>query len=712
MQKIQPKTFDTVTHEATRQWIPLSFRTGKLAPHCDGAVEISMGNTTLLVTAVLNRHPDKDKTYMPLAIDFRESYYAAGKIGWGRFRKREGRPSDESVLYARLTDRPIRPMFPDGMVNDVIVTISPLSLDKVHSPGELSIIGASTAIMLAGIPFTGPVNGVRIGHIDGDFVVGLTDDKLEDSLFDLHVAGTADQINMLEAGGNEAPIDLIKQGLQIAQDNLKELAAIQQAFIDKANKAGMISQKEIHQNILTDEQYEELHAIATDEQFAKLEGVDKETYDTTYSSIVRHAQDQLAEQVADSDNHWTLSRIDIGVFALLKKYLRKRLLNDGVRIDGRDTDQIRQIFCEVDTVPLAHGTGLFWRGDTQVLSLLTLGSPGDAQLVDGMEDDGTEQRRMHHYKMPPFSNNEPMMIRFTNRREIGHGRLAEKAMEAVLPSQEDFPYTMRMVSEVLGSGGSTSMASVCGSTLALMAWWVPIKAPVSGIAMGLMCDDDQQIILTDIKGTEDFVWDMDFKLAGTTTGMTAIQMDTKLQGLGVTKLNEMIDKANEGREAILQYMLGIIDKPRDSVADSAPSLLKFKVKPEEVRSVIGPGGSVIQEIVRETGVKIDIEDDGAGVITGDNQLSAQKALDMIKAIVRKPTIGDTFEGKVTRTEKYGVFVDIGNGKTWLCHVKQMGRGFVEDASTIFNVGDNMKVELVGDDNGKYQLKCLTPTNDA
>jgi len=351
-----------------------------------------------------------------------------------------------------LTDRPTRPMFPKGMTNDVIVTISPLSLDKVHSPGELSIIGASTAILLGGIPFEGPVNGVRIGHIDGEFVIGLTDDQLENSIMDLHVAGTHDKINMIEAGGEETPIELVKEGFILAQKELAALADIQQAFLDKCAADGRITPKEIVQNYVSEEEMDHLHTLVTDDMMKKLEGQAKTDYDHLYSSYVRNAQAELSDEISDPENHWTKPRIDIGVFALLKRYLRTRLLKDGVRIDGRDTTQIRKIFCELDTVPLAHGTGLFWRGETQVLSLLTLGSPGDVELKDGMEHDNTEKRYMHHYKMPPFSNNEARMIRGQNRREIGHGRLAEKALVPVLPTQEDFPYTMRIVSEVLGCG--------------------------------------------------------------------------------------------------------------------------------------------------------------------------------------------------------------------------------------------------------------------
>lgn len=700
---LQQKTFHEVVFETTRRWTPLSFKTGKLAPHCDGAVEITMGETTLLVTAVLNKHPDPDKDFLPLAIDYRESRYAAGKIAGGRYRKREGRPSDEAALYARLTDRPMRPMFPKGMVNDVVITISPLSLDQKHSPGELSIIGSSLAVMLAGIPFEGPVSAVRVWYKNGEYIVNMTEDQLGDSIMDLHVAGTRELINMIEAGGTETPMDVVKKWFEVAQDALRELCDFQQEFL----KLCTIKPKTITTNTITDAMLEEIHEVVTDDHLQALVDADKEkaAFDELYYSYERLLEDSFTDHVDNKESPRTKRKLASGLFQLFKKYVRASSLGAGIRIDGRKDTEIRSLYCEIDVVPRVHGTGLFRRGDTQVLSLLTLWSPGDAELKDGMEHDDVETRFMHHYKMPPFSNNEAEMIRGTNRREVGHGRLAEKALEAVLPPETDFPYTMRIVSEVLGSGGSTSMASVCGSTLALMAGWVPITKPVSGIAMGLIQQDAKHVILSDIKGTEDFIGDMDFKLAGTDDGMTAIQMDIKLHGLHSDLLQTIVDRAQVGRTSILEFMMQTITTPKWSISPYAPFLMKFSVKPEQVREVIGPGGSVITEIVRLTNVKIDLEDDGTGVITAKNEAAAQEAFKLIQGAIRSPKRGDVITGTIMRVEKYGVFVDLGKKKSGLCHVKNLWEGFIEDPATKYNKGEQMTVEIIDiDSDGKIQLK--------
>ncbi|MDP2670431.1 MAG: hypothetical protein Q8O99_05950 [bacterium] len=464
--KITTKTFTEVVHQTTRQGKDLILKTGKLAPHSDGAVEITLGGTQLLVTAVMNRYPDSDKDYMPLGVEYRESRYAAGKIGGGRFMKREGRPSDETVLYCRLVDRALRPMFPKGMINDVVITISPLAIDGITSPGEVSIIGASVALLLAGIPFAGPVSGVRIAEKDGKYVVAADELPAREGIMDLHVAGTANEINMIEAGGKETPIEFISDALPVAQTALAELAQIQQEFLAKC---GTITEKQILKNLPSDALIDIAKQQVKDEVFTQLAAAEKADFDRVYSQTEDLLQEYLAAHVDVDQTPWTKNQVKMARFGILKERIRHRVMTEGKRIDGRLAEQIRAIYCEIDTVPRSHGSGLFRRGDTQVLSFLTLGSPGDAQLKDGMEHDDVELRFMHHYKMPPFSNNEAQMIRGTSRREIGHGRLAEKAIEAVLPNEEAFPYTIRLVSDVLGSGGSTSMASVCGSTLSLMA---------------------------------------------------------------------------------------------------------------------------------------------------------------------------------------------------------------------------------------------------
>lgn len=701
---ITPKQFEQHSMTKERWGTQITFTTGKLAPHCDGAVEITMWETKLLVTAVMEKNPDPNKGWFPLSIDYRESYYAAGKIGWGRYRKREGRPSDESILYARLTDRPMRPMFPKGMVNDVIITISPLSLDQKHSPGEVSIIGASVATLLAGIPFAWPIAGVRIWYIDGEFVINMTDSQAEQSILDLHVAGTKNTINMLEAWGNEAPITLVKEWLILAQQAIKELCEFQEAFIKDLHIAPL----EIMKNLPDPAMLSTIETYLTSDKLATLHGnVEKNIREGHYNTYQQACKDIFAQQNEAETHDWNLDHVRDAFFTVVKKWIRKKTIHEGIRIDGRWLDDIRQIYCEVDTVPRAHGTWFFWRGDTQVLSLLTLGSPGDAELKDGMEHDQEAMRYMHHYKMPPFSNNEARMIRGTNRREVGHGRLAEKALEPMLPDEVHFPYTMRIVSEVLGSWWSTSMASVCGSTLALMAWWVPIKKPVSGIAMWLMIEGDTSAVLTDIKGTEDFTWDMDFKLAGTDEWMTAIQMDTKLQGVNVSVLQDMVDKAQTWRTAILAFMKQTLAEARSEMSPYAPYLLSFKVAPEEVKIIIGKGGSTIQEIVRETWVKIDLEDDGSWVIAAENKAAADEAKAWIDKLLWKPSVGDELQGTITRVEKYGVFVNIWGGTIGLCHVKQLGEGYIADVSAVYKIDQAITVKVIDiDAQGKIALKKI------
>lgn len=702
---ITEKKFNEILHKADRQGKEITLSTGKFAPHSEWAVTITFWETSLLVTAIMEKNPDENRDFMPLAIDFRESRYAAGKIGGGRFNKREWRPSDEAVLYCRLTDRPLRPMFPKGMVNDTVITISPLSLDGEISPGELSIIGSSAALLMAGIPFEWPVGACRIWYVDGEYKTHMTDSEAENAILDLHLAGKKWSINMIEAWANECDPEILKEAMKKWQAIIDEICDIQSAFLEKLT----ITQQEPTKNIYTPEMFEQAKWIIWD-KLTKLQeiGEDKKEFDKVYAVLAAELWEALASEVEDDSSPWTNSKVSGCFFALMKDFLRTNFLATWVRVDGRSAEDIRQIYCETNVVPRSHGTWLFWRWDTQVLSILSLGGPSDAQLLDNMEYHGEEKRFIHHYKMPPFSNNEARMIRGTNRRETGHGRLAEKALLPMIPDKDMFPYTIRIVSEVLGSGWSTSMASVCGSTLALLSGWVPMKAPVSGIAMGMISDDDQQVILTDIKGTEDFIGDMDFKLTGTSKGITAIQMDTKLKGVSVDKLLEMVDRSNSGRQDILEYMLQTIDKPAEKMSPYAPSIEVHKIKAEQVRTVIGPGGSMITKIIEWAWgadlVSIDFEDDGTVFITAKDQAAGTKAREMIQETLRVPTKGDQMEGKVTRTEAYGVFVEIKWGNIWLVHVKNLWKWFIEDASTLHKVGETMKVEVMWMDKGKLQLK--------
>ncbi len=704
---IKKREFTEVSHKAQWQGSEIHLSTGKLAPHSEWAIVIRQGDTSLLVTTIMEKNPDKSRDFMPLAVDFRESRYAAGKIGWGRFNKREGRPSDEAVLYCRLTDRPLRPMFPKGMVNDTVITISPLSLDGEVSPGELSIIWSSAALLMAWIPFEGPVGAIRIWYVNGEFRYHLTDSEAKEATLDLHLAGKKGSINMIEAWANECPPEILKEAMKLGQIAIDEMCDIQEEFLKKLN----ITQQEPTKNRYTDDMFAEAQAIISQEKLQELKKIwaDKAQFDTLYGQLKDELFDGLATQIEDDNSPWSSSLVGICFFNLVKKFIRSSFLETGERIDGRKAEDIRNIYCEINAIPRNHGTWFFWRWDTQVMSFLTLGSPSDAQILDNMEYHGEEKRFLHHYKMPPFSNNEARMIRGSNRRETGHGRLAEKALLPMIPQKEEFPYTIRLVSEVLGSWGSTSMASVCGSTLALLSGWVPMKAPVSGIAMGMISDDTQEVILTDIKGTEDFIWDMDFKLTGTKNWVTAIQMDTKLKWISVEKLCEMVDRANSGRQDILDYMLQTISKPADSISEYAPSIETYKIEPDQVRTVIGPWGSMINKIIEEVGgadmINIDFEDDGTTYITAKDGSIGKKAREIIQRVLRVPTQGDILEGTITRTEAYGVFVDI-NGHIGLVHVKKLGEGFVEDASKLFNVNDKMKVKVLGSDKGKLQLERI------
>ena len=703
---ITKKEVQEVSLTKSRGGQDITLSTGILAPHCDGAIHIKMWGTELLVTAVMNRDPDTDKDYMPLAIDFRESRYAAGKIWGGRFNKREWRPSDEAVLYARLTDRPLRPMFPKGMVNDVIITISSLSLDQEISPGELSIIWSSAAVLLGGIPIDWPIGAIRIWYVDGEYVVNMTDSQAENALLDLHLAGKKWSINMIEAAANECDPEILKEAMTRGQKYIDEICDMQTEFLAQFD----ITTLEIKKNRYSEEMFAHAQTIITDKKLAGLQNIPKADFDNLYDTLQTELKDSVSDLVADEESEWRNSIIKIVFFNLVKRFLRDQVLAGKPRVDGRSVDQIRQIYCEIDKIERAHGTWLFRRGDTQVLAFLSLGSPSDAQMQDNMEHTWVEKRFIHHYKMPPFSNNEARMIRGTSRREIGHGRLAEKALEPMIPGKDVFPYTIRMVSEVLGSGGSTSMAAVCGSTLAMMAWWVPMIEPVSGIAMGMMSDESQQLILTDIKGTEDFIGDMDFKLTGTKNGVTAIQMDTKLKGSSVAKLHEMVDKSNAGRQQILEFMLETIAEPRAEVSPYAPFMMTYKIRGEQVRSVIWPGWSIIQKIIEDMWwadmVSIDFEDDGTTYITAKNAEVGEKARWMIKAILREPSNGDQLEGKITRVEKYGAFVEVAAGKIGLVHVRNFGMWFVADANEHATVWETMKVEVTWFKDGKMDLKRI------
>lgn len=693
----------------TWQGREISLEKGKLAVQADASIRMQMGENVMLYSTVMEKNPKEGLDFLPLMIDMRESYSAAGRIAGAVYRRREGRPSDTAILYARLTDRALRPMFPKGMINDVVVSITPLALDHQLGLGVMHIIGASLSIMAAGIPFDGPVGAAQIGYLDGEFIVNPTLEQLEKSELNLLVAGKKGSINMIECEGKEFPDDLMKKAFDLGQKVIDEACDWQLEFL----KTLEIKTQEITFNKPSEETMQLVDQVLTAERLEAMAGNTKTPFNELYSQYEKEAL-ALAAEKAESEqaSEYTESKIKMGVFNAVKKFIRSRTIEIGKRIDDRGELDIRPLYCEVDNLPRVHGSGLFWRGDTQVLSTVTLGGPTDYLVLDDMEHDDVQQKYFHHYNFPPFSTGEAKAMRGTGRREIWHGRLAEKALENMIPSKEEFPYSIRVVSECLGSGGSTSMGSVCGSTLALMDAGVPIKKPVAGIAMGLMTEhlEDGTItkyrILNDLMGTEDFTGDMDFKVAGTKEGINAIQLDTKLKGLTLQIVHETIDRASKWYKEIMDFMLETIGQPREAVKEYAPKIHVFKINPEKIKEVIGKGGEVIDKIIEQCdNIKIDFEDDGTCFLTHSKQEIIEKAKNLIMEIATDLEVGQVFDAKVVRVEAYGLFVQLPKGKQGLCHVSNLGQKFTDGLDKHFKVGDVIHVVIsqIGQD-GKIAVK--------
>lgn len=684
----------------------LIIETGNMAFRADGAVTVRYGDTMVLATAIVEPKPRPDTDFFPLMIDYEERWYASGKISGSRYMKREAKPSDKSILTARLIDRPIRPLFPKGYRNDVQVVITVLSVDLENEPDVVSIIAASTALMLAGTPFEGPVAAVRIGQIDGKLVVNPTLTEQLDSKLNLTVAGTKDAIMMVESVASEVSEAVILDGFELAIKAWQPVIELQNKMV----KDLAITKKDFDLFKPNAEVEIKIGEYLKTRLGERVRHADK----TKRHEAIGELHDEVMAEFGllpddvedDGKTRYGHPDIEVAFEKIIDSEIRRAILEEATRPDNRKNTEIRPLSMQVGIIPRTHGSGLFTRGATQALTLTTLAPAGAAQQIESMDED-TEKFFLHHYNFAPFSIGEARPMRSTSRREIGHGNLAERALQAVLPTKEDFPYTIRIVTEILSSAGSTSMAATCGSTLSLMDAGVPITSPVSGIAMGLMvnhADPSQYVILSDIQDAEDFAGDMDFKVAGTSQGITAVQMDIKLKGLSLEILKAALEQGQQGRAEILSAMNKVLDKPRADLSPYAPRITKLQINPDKIREVIGKGGETIQRITAETGVDIDIEDSGLIMISSADLGAAQVAKEMIEAIVAEPEVGKVYNGKVIKVMDFGAFVEIMPGKEGMVHVSQIRDERVEDIRKELNEGDEVKVKLTEiDDRGRLNL---------
>ena len=653
----------------------------------NGQVMVRYGDTVVNVTACASKEPRPDIDFFPLSCDYEEKMYAAGKIPGG-FIKREGRPSERAVLNSRLMDRPLRPLFPKGFYNDVQVVATVMCVDN-DAPSEIAaMIGSSVALAISDIPWDGPTGSVLIGMVDGQFVVNPSLAQREESTMHLVVSGTKEAIMMVEAGAQEVPEETILDAIMFAHEEIKKIVEFIEAIVAEVGKPKMeIELYKVPEDIETAvREYAEDKMRAAIQTYDKMERLDN--MDAVEAETKEHFEEIYPDNAKDIGNV---------LYTITKEQVRSLILDDGIRPDNRKRTEIRPIWCDTGVLPRTHGSGLFKRGQTQVLSIATLGAMGEAQTIDGITEQ-TEKRYMHHYNFPPYSVGEAGRMKSPGRREIGHGALAERALLPVLPSVEEFPYAIRVVSEVLSSNGSTSQASVCGSCMALMDAGVPIKAPVAGIAMGLIerVEEDgssKMAILSDIQGMEDFLGDMDFKVAGTAKGVTAIQMDIKVHGLSKQVLQEALKQAYEGRMHIMQEMLDEIPEPRAELSPYAPRIISMQIDPDHIRTVIGPGGKTINRIIAETGVKIDIDDTGLVYIAAPDMESAEAGVREIELLTKEPEPGEIYEGKVTRVMPFGAFIEILPGKEGLLHISKMAKERVEKVEDVMNVGDIVKVKV-------------------
>jgi len=684
----------------------LRFEVGELAQQADGSVLTRYGDTTVLTTAVMAKQPREGIDFFPLLVDYEERQYAVGRIPGGWF-KREGRPSEAATLAARMVDRPLRPLFPEGFRNDVQVVATVLSVETDNEPDIVALNGASAALCISGIPFDGPVGGVRVGRVDGKFVVNPTVEQASRSDMSITVAGTEDAIMMVEAGASEITEEDAVEAIMTGHEAIRRIVALQREMMARVGKPRV----EVPVYAVETDLEERVRSYATERLDAALRSDDKLKRQEQVEAVRAEALQHFAEVYGEGFEERSKA-IESVLDKIEKEIVRTMILRDKMRVDGRALDEIREVTCKVGLLPRVHGSGLFRRGQTQVLTVCTLGAIGDEQLLDGLSEEDSK-RYMHHYNFPPYSVGEVRPMRSPGRREIGHGALAERALLPVIPDESTFPYTIRLVSEVLESNGSTSQASVCGSTLALMDAGVPIRKPVAGIAMGLVKDGDDVAILTDIQGLEDHLGDMDFKVAGTADGITAIQMDMKVKGISRDILASALEQARKGRLFILSKMTEVIAEPRPDLSPYAPRMRTMVVDTDKIRDIIGPGGKTIRKIIEDTGAKIDIEDDGRVFVYSTSEESSSRAMSMIADLVRDVKQGEVYNGRVTRIMNFGAFVEILPGKEGLVHISELDRYRVNRVEDVVSVGDQVQVKVTEiDSQGRINLsrKALLPND--
>jgi len=669
----------------------LVIENGKIAELANGSVIVRYGDTVVMVNVTASKEPREGIDFFPLSVDYEEKLYSVGKIP-GSFQKKEGKPADKAILTSRAIDRPLRPLFPKDFRNDVCVVATVLSVEQDNSPEIAAMIGASCALSISDIPFGGPTAAVNVGYVDEKIIINPTQEQREKSDLTLTVAGTIEKIAMIEAGANEIPEDIMLEAIKEAHIEIKKICE----FISNI-KAEIGKPKFEYPSFEVDHDiYNEIEEKFEERMYNDVQAINKEVRDANMENLKEEVTQYFIKKYGDEEADNIKSDIADSLYKLEKKCVRKMIFEEHKRPDGRALDEIRPLSCEVGLLPRVHGSALFTRGQTQVLSVATLGMKSEEQMLDGIDEEDSK-RYMHHYNFPAYSVGEARPSRGPGRREIGHGALAEKALVPVLPTEDEFPYAIRVVSEVLSSNGSTSQASICGSTLALMDAGVPIKRPVAGISTGLVTSSEnpnEYVMLTDIQGLEDFFGDMDFKVGGTERGITAIQVDIKIDGLTYEIIKEAFERTKNARKYILEeIMLKQIDKPRDNISKYAPSIIKTTINIDKIRDVIGPGGKVINKIIEETGVKIDIEDDGRVFIYSTDNINGQKALDMINNIVREIEVNGIYDGTVTKIMPFGAFVDVGAGKEGLLHISKISKQRIEKVEDVLKIGDVVKVKV-------------------